>query len=748
MARDDGEHSKDTRRLLPEELSKDQMVAIKAIEERLGQAQKAGAGQCSERAPYLARAEDRHPRVLLIDGARGAGKTSFLLTLIERWHRHEAGMSFDKGSAKPQDFRDRAAELKVEGWAEAPDYVRVLPILDFDPLPPGVPLVAALVQAWRNIVKEYDNDLARGRNADRADRDHTLSDDWHKLFAMAAAGWGTGLASRGLIEQVLDQEEQLQDWHDFQHHWRCLIDKVVRTAQNLSGAAQKTIAEPVFVIVIDDCDLQVRRISELLPALRLLYHPRLFFIVAADRPHMIDMLALDFLGKQNRLAQPSAPDIVERVEWARRLAVASFEKVFSVRNRWLLRPLSLGGLLEFGIEGKSFKTVFEGWKSRTGEDVGSYFAKYSSVADDPALTGVMTARTAHQLLEQVLSRTWSAGDSADASSLDCDSMDAAEAIGRLLGRDEYESLVRVQPTGGSPNKPKVEYLRPGRLESYSVPEDNVDLTFSARLMLSAHPDFRYRVGSDVKRDQEPASPVLKMSAILAQSLQDDRFDVLATRQQWDARLGFVWTDIVLAEHELALAWPWYRHPSPLRLLKMADDWRAFLVDLQQQRVNKPERIAYAWIYFNLLWIETSDDTSKRQEFDQIASPIMVELNDHSWKALLSYQVNTKDDEPKDQWVVKTLAILARPEIGLHPDLQELLLANIDTPQKEWLRDQRRTLITEGIYVAAGEDRRRTPKDANHNALVNQIVREANKRHHDIYGKDSPWIRLTGDTAAG
>ena len=55
--------------------------------------------------------------------------------------------------------------------------------------------------------------------------------------------------------------------------------------------------------MIDDVDLQVKRIRELLPALRMLYHPNVFFIVAADRRHMVDMLELDFQGQQRGLGE-------------------------------------------------------------------------------------------------------------------------------------------------------------------------------------------------------------------------------------------------------------------------------------------------------------------------------------------------------------------------------------------------------------------------------------------------------------
>src|SRR6185295_7916649 len=85
-----------------------------------------------------------------------------------------------------------------------------------------------------------------------------------------------------------------------------------------------------------------------LPALRLLYHSRVFFIVAADRRHMEHVLTLEFLGQQNDLAHDFASTKAEawqeRNKWGQKLAEAAFQKVFPTRNQSHLQVLSL---LEF-----------------------------------------------------------------------------------------------------------------------------------------------------------------------------------------------------------------------------------------------------------------------------------------------------------------------------------------------------------------------------------------------------------------
>jgi len=71
------EFSKDTRPLRPSELSDDELLIIHNIEDRLRQAQNTSLDdkEPRDRDLYLAMVEHRHPRVLLLDGDRGTGKT-------------------------------------------------------------------------------------------------------------------------------------------------------------------------------------------------------------------------------------------------------------------------------------------------------------------------------------------------------------------------------------------------------------------------------------------------------------------------------------------------------------------------------------------------------------------------------------------------------------------------------------------------------------------------------------------------
>ncbi len=295
------EFSKDTRPLEPRELSDDELLVIYGIEERLRDAQKTPPDpKPLGRDLYLATTQKRHPRALLLDGGRGTGKTSLLLTLVKRWHRSDDECykdliksykdrvellykdlllthkhSHNRTSTSPEQIRDKLNNL--------PTHVSVVPILDFDPLPPGMPLIAGIMQAWRPLAEEYYRLLGDDYEGG------SLMDSWHRLFRIAAVGWSSMSSNRGLIEQVLDREDQVQDWQRLNEQWQSFVNEVISPAQRrrLEGSEHELAEDPVFVIMIDDVDLQVERIRELLPALRMLYHPRVFFLVAAHQKHML-----------------------------------------------------------------------------------------------------------------------------------------------------------------------------------------------------------------------------------------------------------------------------------------------------------------------------------------------------------------------------------------------------------------------------------------------------------------------------
>ena len=346
-----GSHkSLDTSPLTLEQLSDHELAIVLLIERQLQMQQPRDSKDATNEKPYLASVQVRSPNVLLLHGARGTGKTSLLLTMAHRWI---AGSNRECGRNASSDTRIIAQETSIENARSTyretiPHRIHPLRILDFDPIPPQMPLIAGIVDAWRPIVMAYDKLTGIPEDCDHEGK--TLEDRWDELFRVAAVGWSSVPAPKGLLEQVLDRQEQVRDWQGLGERWQKFVTEVVRCGKHLKEP-HRLVDSPVFVIMIDDVDLQVERIRELLPALRLLYHPNVTYLVAADWDHLVDTLRTDFVGQHNRLASravdshTTSDDYGKR--WAGTLAFAAATKVFPLKNKWTLRKLTLHELLAF-----------------------------------------------------------------------------------------------------------------------------------------------------------------------------------------------------------------------------------------------------------------------------------------------------------------------------------------------------------------------------------------------------------------
>jgi hypothetical protein len=525
------EPSRDTAPLELDQLSDSQLDVILAVEQRLYEAQQTPPLNTGTalKTRYLAQAEQRYARVLLLDGERGAGKTSLLLTLLNRWQSTEYR---DRLHADPT-YRARVAAIEAAGdltprGFEIPSFVRVVANLDFDPIPPGLPLIAGLVQAWQLIALHYDR-----LSIDASDEDEdTLSDSWHELFTMAAVGWDEIPRNRGLVEQAMDRKDQVQNWQQFESYWRDFIDKLIGVGRHLK-LPDRLDAEPVFVVIIDDVDLQVTRIRHLLPTLRLLRHGRVLFLVAADQAHMLDMLKLDFAGQQHHLIGGGQGTDVDIDKWARELAWATFEKAFPLRNRWHLRPLYLLDVLSFHDRmGNSFHTLLNNWvrqsltnpsqppslltrldtalESAHPTGLGDYLSRLATdstgICDLPPLS---TYRTLHQIGQQVLQHNTRAN--------------AAEAVCQLLlprgGREIARNIRRATES-------TIEYDLSGQMTAVGLPELVEPLNDRSDIVLSSRPDFLFRnSGAEVnlRMSETRQSTVNFTAALCAISLREDNF---------------------------------------------------------------------------------------------------------------------------------------------------------------------------------------------------------------------------------
>jgi hypothetical protein len=752
----------DSSPLLLEQLSDDELKTIILIERRLYLAQQSAENQersdsDSKKKLYLAPLQVRFARVLLLDGSRGTGKTSMLLTLVHRWSP-ESLPGFQPHNADAKEYKSRVDTLRADSNFEAaphdfdiPKHVQVVGrILDFDPLPPEMPLIAGIIQAWQPLAEHIDE--RTGRNADCDEEGETLMDLWHRLFRVAAVGFAPIPQHRGLIEQVLDRQEQVQDWQRLEERWHEFVDEVIKRGKCVKGLEWFN-KEPVFVIMIDDCDLQVGRIRELVPALRMLYHPNVFFIVAADQRHMTDMLSLSFYGQQNKVAQHQNAlerhpiTLVETDRWAVELAVASVNKAFPLKNRWSLRRLSLHELLNFPRQSPTkLKQVLNGWTQQNKQErewgaLGTYLDLMAGTASDSVeLPPIMSYRAAHQIVEQALAQKER-------------KLQGLEVIRHILGGYDSENLVRVPQIGPQTGEQRrsslrIEYRGVGELSALFHEGFREQIGDNSAVVLSARPDFLYRTTSGQTRLSNAASPRQEgtiTSVVIAASLREDGFGVISTGLDWNIRLALAWTEGRISNGgrnlDLAFQWQVHVHPSPLQLLLWSRDWRDFIDRLQGNPTLRLERIGYAWIYYQLKWLRQKWGAPVSSGLKDVPAPFGKRPGDDerfnesgSWQRLLSLRPETGTET---KYWTRRMQLLARPELGMPVEVQEHLLATVSREDAEWLWYQRRRLITDAIVAAADKAGIRV-EGAEDDAEVNKLVTIFEKRDEEL--PDSPWWR--------
>lgn len=728
---------KDTRPLASSELAASEIQSLKKIERRIKEVQQVAkkARQDREGRPpliYFAYADVRYQRVLLLDGDRGTGKTSLLVTLARRWN--------------PPSSNEYDEKL-----GERPEFVRVLPILDFDPLPPGMPLAAGIVQAWRPLVNEYERIDRLSSDGCEASGE-TLLDRWHKLFRYAAVGWSQIPESTGLIEQALDREEQLGDWQRLDRQWYEFVEEVIKFGTRRAKGDAKLEPDPIFAILVDDVDLQVERARELLPAVRLLYHPSVVFVIAADREHLIDMLEVDFRGRQHRLATggvagvANAPRDADR--WSRELALSAFEKVFAAADRIKLERVSVTEFLNFGAEaddqspqmttllnsvqrnakGDFRKQERANQKSSPPLQLGDYLRDFGEVARKASFElRLMTYRALQQLSDTMADASHEAIGSRENDPEARGSRKAVPKgenlgpVGPFLALQRILDPLDVGPSIcevrlRTPHSPSdrggegerfVEYRATGQLEAVFAPQWAYELMSQRQqLILSARPRFNYQPVHDPYVRNSRATPISDfVPPLVATELRDSGAPVAASGITWDVRLALVWTrwQAPGSNQRASFRWNVHVHPTPMQLFEWTSDWQKFMDDLSVDVTKVVDHIGYAWIWHLLKW---SKPDMKLPDLTGVSSV----PNKAEWDGLLKIVPPEPKPSPvKQSWKRLTLPLLARPELGLSDGVQRMILAHAqnDNETRELVKGERERMATEAL-IAAALERRETP----------------------------------------
>ena len=640
--------------------------------------------------PWALIDDNRRHRVLMLSGPRGSGKTSLLLTLLAGWRA--------AWTKNWNTIADPEHQKEVEELFDHMDDVRPLKPLDFDPLPPDLPLYGWIVQAFRPLVDWLTNDgQAIGsiesdhlRNASErggAKNPQSLHEQLQKLYQMAIVGWGSGKLreafQKDLFDLILDQEDQHLNWQRLQSSWQNFLNDLFKELDRKRDVFPQ---KGLLVLSIDDADLQIERDRELILAIRLLHHPRLVYLLTGDIENLYKNLKLEFLGRMVSLSNTDGFDsnaFDESEERSSSLAFALTEKVLPTSHVLELKRLTLHEVLEWSSKKKNQpldKILL------APSDPGTSFHKFIEERPRDLDFECVLFRRLQQFYDKY-------GGDSDFPKADC-LADFLEMLENVEDPDEFRVGRRVS------EDQIVLHTYPGpivpvaRVYHFSSPSQRVEVRAGINLEFNQE-----RITTDLSEQSEEnrlvqASPLTLLALDLADAAP--RIDVHQHTPRIQPPQCLVWSIWHGDSLETWLPWPSIGAASPTQLVKRAEAWTEAVRAINNNDSDNNEwidRIAFAWIRLNLIWL------GEKEEQLSVAHEINSDMT-WAWVRLLQDLKSVPLEVRTSQWFRTEMPLLTAPEYGLSQQVQEQLLETLletrYAPQKlpdDWLASRRKSFRT-------------------------------------------------------
>jgi len=292
--------------------------------------------------------KERLNHAVLIDGDRGSGKTAVLLTLVDAWSRRIRRESEPKEAADTTSTTDerRRQDEFVELLSRRNPIVPV-GLIDLQPLPLSTSLLLHIVGQLHRVVEaiEHADKDRRGRDQARApwhamgDEEHACLTLWRSFIEAAALGWDGDLKQRRakLDPQayVLEIQETERRRLDVVSTFRRFVDALVQDYADFQRLLQGEW--PLFVVAVDDADMNPERAPELLDLIRILWHPRFAFLLTGHSA----LFQTTLQAKLFKVDLIKSKEAVSRAEvHLAQLADDIYDKVIPPGHRCLIPALS------------------------------------------------------------------------------------------------------------------------------------------------------------------------------------------------------------------------------------------------------------------------------------------------------------------------------------------------------------------------------------------------------------------------
>jgi len=293
--------------------------------------------------PYIS--EERSSRVAFLDGGRGTGKTTIMVSLLKFI---TMGVDESPENKPPEDIVKIIDKIHTRVvWLEP---------IDMEPTPPNwnmLPAILARIEHAFNRYRGFSNENESNHSGLlEPSRDyHEAMQELQVLQNNVALSWDGNLNDRAA---QLDPDSYALETMRIERARLNLNPNVRKVLDSIAHAISQssTIKNPLFILPIDDFDLNPVVCLELLRILRMLSVPRLFTLLLGDLEVVDVVLNLKMSNDLNSVCPQIREEMVSItssyvVMTAGRIAADSIHKLLPPMQCVQLRPMHSFEALNF-----------------------------------------------------------------------------------------------------------------------------------------------------------------------------------------------------------------------------------------------------------------------------------------------------------------------------------------------------------------------------------------------------------------
>lgn len=395
---------RDTRPLGPEELSPGQIETIESLNGLLAEMQvenqRVGDRWAIGGGDYATILAERSHRVILIEGDRGTGKTSLLLTLLRYWRPDTSTLApvYPRGGsqevatsagaagwrAQVKGLKDRSQEdqerlIQLFNHSGLAGQIEPLPGVDLDPKPSTMGVHALLLQGFASLVasKCHQGSRRGRRDAEWEHWGEEPEDEAPDLAGLYRLVQRDAIAAEGTVEaRVDDIDLAVSQRVAKDRSWIKLRERYWAFIEALLTQLRDTEHRKLLIVSLDDLDLNPTHADDVLQAMRLLWHPQVVFLATGHYEGLVEGVHLSRLRSERAVAVLSIEDVQGKTQAERcsELARLVVEKTLPQSHVFKVSPgPNLSSLFAFATGNPDpFKMIHEagflppedGWSDR------------------------------------------------------------------------------------------------------------------------------------------------------------------------------------------------------------------------------------------------------------------------------------------------------------------------------------------------------------------------------------------------